>query len=111
MNKLIHYPDILLKILEHVDLNTFLSLYGTCVALHNLIITYQATLTVTVAQNTFPEEILRILERIHDEQHKDGYIQTAMTMVQVPCADIVSAGCVIWSPDSWLSWPWIATGT
>lgn len=74
MNKLIHYPDILLKILEHVDLNTFLSLYGTCVALHNLIITYQATLTVTVAQNTFPEEILRILERIHDEQHKDGYI-------------------------------------
>ncbi|GAD96320.1 hypothetical protein PVAR5_4972 [Paecilomyces variotii No. 5] len=77
MNKLIHYPDILLRILEHVDLDTLLSLYETCVAIHKLIITYQATLTITVAQNTFPEEILRILERINDDgkqQYKDGYI-------------------------------------
>ncbi|KAL1854965.1 hypothetical protein Plec18167_004583 [Paecilomyces lecythidis] len=77
MNKLIHYPDILLKVLELVDLDTLLSLYGTCVAIHNLIITYQATLTITVAQNTFPEEILRILERMNDDrkqQHKDGCV-------------------------------------
>ncbi len=67
MEGLVKSPDILLHVVEYSDIPTFLNLFITVKAIHNLIRTYEGSICGIIAERCFPQLFNRLT---HEEKHR-----------------------------------------